>query len=115
MNLIQLIRDNKDIFAFSAAEMPGVSPRLITHKLSVSADQKPIKQKKRKYSAEKNKAIIDEVQKLRDAQFIEPCTYPEWLANVVMVKKANGSWRMCVDYTDLNKACPKDFYPLPRF
>ena len=40
--------------------------------------------------------------------------YPDWLANVVMVKKANGKWRMCVDFTDLNKACPKDSYPLPR-
>ena len=40
--------------------------------------------------------------------------YPDWLANVVMVKKANGKWRMCVDFTDLNRACPKDSYPLPR-
>lgn len=49
-----------------------------------------------------------------EAGFIEPCDYPEWLVNVVMVKKANGQWRMCVDFTDLNKACPKDCYPLPR-
>ena len=40
--------------------------------------------------------------------------YPDWLVNVVMVKKANGKWRMCVDFTDLNRACPKDSYPLPR-
>ena len=40
--------------------------------------------------------------------------YPDWLANVVMVKKANGKWRMCVGFTDLNRACPKDSYPLPR-
>ena len=40
--------------------------------------------------------------------------YPEWLVNVVLVKKANGKWRMCVDFTDLNKACPKDSFPLPR-
>ena len=48
------------------------------------------------------------------AQFIKEAYYPDWLANVVMVKKANGKWRMCVDFTDLNKACPKDSYPLPR-
>ena len=48
------------------------------------------------------------------ADFIEPCDYPEWLANIVMVKKANGQWRMCVDFTNLNRACPKDCYPLPR-
>jgi len=44
---------------------------------------------------------------------IREIKYPEWLANVVLVKKANGKWRMCVDFTDLNKACPKDSYPLP--
>ena len=46
--------------------------------------------------------------------FIREVYYPDWLANVVMVKKANGKWRMCVDFTDLNKACPEDNYPLPR-
>ena len=50
---------------------------------------------------------------LTTAQFIREVYYPDWLANVVMVKKANGKWRMCVDFTDLNKACPKDSYPLP--
>lgn len=58
--------------------------------------------------------IEEEVKKLLDAGFIEEVQFPEWLANVVVVKKANGKWRMCVDYTDLNKACPKDHYPLPN-
>ena len=53
------------------------------------------------------------MQKLAAAKFIQEVYYPDWLANVVMVKKANGKWRMCVDFTDLNKACPKDSYPLP--
>ena len=48
------------------------------------------------------------------AGFIREVYYPEWLANVVLVKKANGKWRMCVDFTDLNKTCPKDSFPLPR-
>ena len=47
-------------------------------------------------------------------KFIREFYYPGWLANVVMVKKANGKWRMCVNFTDLNKACPKDSYPLPH-
>ena len=54
------------------------------------------------------------MQKLVTAKFIQEIYYPDWLANVVMVKKPNGKWRMCVDFTDLNKACPKDSYPLPR-
>ena len=57
---------------------------------------------------------MDEVNKLLTANFIREVHYPEWLANVVMVKKANGKWRMCVDFTNLNQACPKDSFPLPR-
>ena len=55
---------------------------------------------------------MEEVRKLQDAGFIRKVYYPDWLANVVMVKKANRKWRMCVDFMDLNKACPKDSYPL---
>ena len=55
----------------------------------------------------------DEVTKLIEDDLIHEVHYPEWLANMVLVKKPNGKWRMCVDFTDLNKACPKDSYPLP--
>jgi hypothetical protein len=65
-------------------------------------------------SAEREEAVKTEVQRLLDAGVIRPVQYPEWLANVVMVKKKNGKWRMCVDFTDLNKCCLKDPYPLPR-
>ena len=58
--------------------------------------------------------MAEEVRKLLEAGFIREVYYPNWLANVVMVKKNNGKWRMCVDFTDLNRACPKDSYPLPR-
>ena len=58
--------------------------------------------------------MAEEVRKLLEADFIREVYYPDWLANVVMVKKANGKWRICVDFTDFNRACPKDNYPLPR-
>jgi len=74
----------------------------------------PIRQKKRVFAQESDKAIAEEVCKLLEADFIRKVYYPEWLANVVMVKKANGKWRMCVDFTDLNKACTKDSYLLPH-
>ena len=61
-----------------------------------------------------DKAIAEEIHKLRNVGLINEVYYPEWLANVVMVKKTNGKWRMCVDFTNLNKACPKYSYPLPR-
>ena len=66
------------------------------------------------FAQERDKAIAEEVRKLLEADFIRDVYYPDWLASVVMVKKANGKWRMCVDFTDLNKACPKDSYLFPR-
>ena len=57
---------------------------------------------------------MDKVNKLLTANFIREVYYPEWLANIVMVKKANGKWRMCIDFTDLNNACRKDSFPLPK-
>ena len=65
-------------------------------------------------SEERKKVAQGEVQKLLDAGVIREVQYPEWLANVVMVPKKNGKWRMCIDFTNLNKACPKDENPLPR-
>jgi hypothetical protein len=60
------------------------------------------------------KPKVHEMKRLLSAGVIRDVTYPEWLANTVMVKKANGKRRMCIDFTDLNKACPKDEFPLPR-
>ena len=57
--------------------------------------------------------MVEEIRKLLEADFIREVYYPNWLANVVMVKKANEKWRMCINFTDLNRACPKDNYPLP--
>ena len=66
------------------------------------------------FAQERDKAIVKEVRKLLVAGFIREVYYPDWLANVVMVKKSNGKWRICVDFMDLNRACPKDNYPLLR-
>ena len=114
INLISLLRGPADIFAFSADEMSGIDPAFMVHRLNVNEDVRPVKQKKRNFFSEKSATIKEEVDKLLAADFIKPCDYLEWLANVVMVKKANGSWRVCVDFTDFNKACPKDWHPLPR-
>ena len=94
--------------------MPRIDPSVIAHRLNVNPTSSPIRQKKRVFTQERDKAIAEEVRKLLEADFIREVYYPDWLANVVMVKKANGKWRMCVDFTYLNRACPKDSYPLPR-
>ena len=86
----------------------------MVHRLNVSPSFPPVRQKKRVFAPERDRAIVEEVCKLQEASFIREVYYPDWLANVVMVKKASGKWQMCVDFIDLNKACPKDSYPLPR-
>jgi hypothetical protein len=65
-------------------------------------------------SDEKTEAAKAKVHRLLEANYIEPVTYPTWLSNVVMVQKKSDKWRMCIDFTSLNKACPKDNFPLPR-
>ncbi|XP_064992488.1 uncharacterized protein LOC135629222 [Musa acuminata AAA Group] len=95
-------------------EMPGIDQGVTQHHLNIHPEAKPVKQKSRKFSPDRQKAISDEVDRLKEAGFITEVKYPRWLSNIVLFKKHNGSWRMCVDYTDLNRACPKDCYPLPR-
>ncbi|KAG7584809.1 Ribonuclease H domain [Arabidopsis thaliana x Arabidopsis arenosa] len=99
---------------FLAADMPGIDPSIICHKLNVDPSFKPVKQKRRKLGVERAKAVNDEVDKLLKIGSIREVQYPEWVANTVVVKKKNGKDRVCIDFTDLNKACPKDSFPLPH-
>jgi hypothetical protein len=103
------------VFAWKPADMPGVPKELIEHSLNVKATAIPKKQRLRRFLAEKREAIKKELAKLLAARFIKEVYHPEWLANLVLVlKKNNNEWRMCVDYIDLNKHCPKDPFGLPR-
>jgi hypothetical protein len=94
--------------------MPGVPRELIKHSLDVLKTAKPIKQKLRRFAQEKKEAIRVEVNRLLATGFIKEVYHPEWFANPVLVRKKNNEWRMCLDYTDLNKHCPKDPFGLPR-
>ena len=94
--------------------MGGIDPAVITHKLNISPSFKPIKQKRRSRTPKRQKAINEEVNKLLQAKAIREVEYPNWLANVVLVTKVNGKWRLCIDFTDVNRACPKDSFPLPQ-
>ena len=111
--LIHFLKQNKDVFAWKQEDMGGIDPAIITHRLNVSPSFKPVKQK-RSFAPERQKAINEEVDKLLHAGAIRQVEYPEWLANVVLVKKENDKWRLCIDFTDINRACPKDNFPLPR-
>ena len=94
--------------------MGGIDPTVITHMLNASPSFKPVKQKRRSFALERQKAINEEVSKLLQADAIREVEYPKWLANVVLVKKSNGKWRLCIDFTYINRACRKDSFPLPR-
>ena len=94
--------------------MGGIDLAIITHRLSVSPSFKLVKQKRRSFALERQKAINEEVGKLLQAGAIREVEYPEWLANIILVKKANGKWRLCIDFTDVNRAFPKDSFPPPR-
>nr|ABA94235.1 retrotransposon protein, putative, unclassified [Oryza sativa Japonica Group] len=112
--LVSFLRANADVFAWRPADMPGVPREVIEHRLAVRPGARPVQQKVRRQAPERQAFIREEVARLLEAGFIREDIHPEWLANPVIVPKANGKLRMCIDYTDLNKACPKDPYPLPR-
>ena len=75
---------------------------------------KSVRKKVRRFHSDRHLVIQTEVDNLLHNGFIRAVKYPEWLANVVVVSKKGNKWRVCVDYTDLNDACPKDNFPLPR-
>ena len=113
-SILAMIRRNADIFAWSASDVPGIARDVIVHQLKCRPEVPPIKQRKRTMSLERQAAVRAEVQKLLDANFIREIQFTQWLSNVVLVPKPGGNWRICIDYTNLNKACPKDDQPLPR-
>ena len=112
--LIEFLRDNIDVFAWDACEAPGIDPDFICHHLNDNPSIIPKKQQPRRSSKDHYEAVKEEITKLKRVGAIKGVFYPEWLANTVVVKKKNGKWRLCVDFTDLNKTCPKDPFPLPR-
>ena len=91
-----------------------MDPKFICHHLNVNPFVTPRKQPPRHSFKDHSDAVKDEVMKLKQAEAIKEVFYPKWLANTMVVKKKNGKWRVCVDFTYLNKACPKYPFPLPR-
>ena len=112
--LIGFLRRNVDVFAWDAYDAPGVDPNLICHYLNINSSYIPKKQLHQRPSKEHADAVRDEVMKLKKAGAIKEIFYPEWLANTPVVRKKTRKWRVCIDFTDLNKACLKDPFPLLR-
>jgi hypothetical protein len=112
--LVDFLHANAEVFAWSPSDMLGIPRDVVEHSLDIRAGARPVKQPLRRFDEEKRRAIGEEIHKLMAAGFIKEVFHLEWLANPVLVKKKGEKWRMCVDYTSLNKACPKVPYPLPR-
>ena len=100
------------MFAWQPSNILGVPREVIEHHLAVCPQ--PVKQKVRKQALERQQFIAEEIMKLEAASSVRGVLHPTWLANPVIVRMANGKWRLCIDFTDLNKACPKDPFTLPR-
>ena len=110
--LVALLRDYQDIFAWSYQDMPGLSHDIEQHRLPLNSGYSPVKQKLRRRKPEMSLKIKEEVKKQFDTGFLAVARYPEWVANIVPVSKKDGKVRMCVDFRDLNRASPKDNFPL---
>ncbi|KAM1072805.1 hypothetical protein FF1_018023 [Malus domestica] len=111
----QLLSEYKDVFAWTYKEMPGLDPVIAVHHLAVKPGTRPIKQTQRRYRSELIPQIEAEIDKLIEAGFIREVQYPKWISNIVIVivLKKSGQIRVCVDFQDLNDACPNDDFPLP--
>ena len=113
--LVKLLREYWKIFAWEPSDMLGIPREFADHSLEVYEDAKPVKQTTRCLSEPKRLAAGAEIDRLLKANFIREIKISTWLANLVLVPKKNTDiLGMCIDYTSLNKHCPKDNFPLPR-
>ncbi|PKI71969.1 hypothetical protein CRG98_007652 [Punica granatum] len=113
--MIDFLTEYQEVFAWSYADIPGLDPSIVKHFLPLDTERFPPKrQHLRSQRADLLFRIKEEVIKQVDAGFLEVCNYSEWVANIVPVEKKNGKVRVCIDYRDLNRASPKDNFPLPH-
>ena len=105
---------NQDVFAWSPYEAPRVDPNFIFHRLNVDPRCLSKKLRPRRSLDVHTGVVKEEVDRLKEAGVIKEVFYPKWLANIVVVKKKHGKWLVCMDFTNLNKACPKGLFLVPK-
>eukprot|EP00253_Pinus_taeda_P015881 PITA_15881 len=111
--LMKLLHEYKEAFAWDYTDMKGISPELCTHRIHIKEGCRPVCQPQRRMNPNLREIVKEELQKLLNAGFIYPISDNEWVSPLVIAPKKNGKWRVCVDYRALNKATQKDHFPLP--
>jgi hypothetical protein len=111
--MIVLLKEYADCFSWDYTEMPGLDRSIVEHRLPLKLGFWPFQQRARQMKAEVLEEVKKEVEKMLEAGFIRTCRYAEWISSVVPVQKKDGRWRVCMDFRDLNRATPKDEYPMP--
>jgi hypothetical protein len=111
--MIGLLKEYSDCFAWNYTEMSGLSREIVEHRLPIKSSFRPFKQKTRTFRLDLLPRIKDKIHQLVEANFIRPCRYAEWVSNIVPVEKESGKHRVCIDFRNLNRATPKDEYPMP--
>jgi hypothetical protein len=111
--MIVLLKEYADCFAWDYTEMPGLDRSIVEHRLPLKPGFWLFQQRAWQMKAEVLEEVKKEVEKMIEAGFIRTCRYAEWISSVVPVQKKDGRWRVCVDFRDLNRATPKDEYPMP--
>ena len=114
VGVLLFLIQNIDVFAWSPYEVLEVDPEFIIHRLNIDLSFPPKKQKPKRSAREHVEAVKLEVKRLKEVGVIKEVFFPEWLANTVVVRKKNGKWRVCVDFMDLNRACLKELFPMPK-
>ncbi|GKE28562.1 hypothetical protein Tco_1443946 [Tanacetum coccineum] len=112
--LIEMLRKHADAFAWTPTNMTGIPCFIAEHKLKMYPHIEPRVQRKRSIAPDRRKVVKDKVAEWLKAGIVRKVRYPTWVANHVLVKNPDNSWRMCIDFKDLNKACPNDLYPLSK-
>jgi hypothetical protein len=111
--MIALLKEYADCFAWDYTEMPRLDRSIVEHWLPLKKGFWPFQQRVRQMKAEVLEEVKKEVEKMLEAGFIRPYRYAKWISSVVLVQKKDGRWRVCMDFRDLNRATPKDEYPMP--
>jgi hypothetical protein len=111
--MIALLKEYSDCFVWDYTEMPGLDRSIVEHRLPLKKGFRPFQQRARQMRTKVLEEVKKEIEKMLEAGFIRSCRYAKWISSIVPTQKKDGRWPVCMDFRDLNRATPKDEYPMP--